>query len=889
MSAPSWRRYLRFWGKDIRGDLEDELDFHIESRVRDYVAAGMEPNQARALAHERFGNREQVRRSCELIDQRYEKQRSRADMWGAFRQDLRYAGRNLGRNPGFTAVAVLTLILGIGANSAIFSVVNGVLLRPLPYRESDRLVRLFTAFHGAGEDRYSVSQPEFMDYKGLTALFENTAAYTGAGLTLTGDGEPQRIRAMAITRDFFPVLGIAAARGRTFEGEDGRQGVEPVVLVTHEFWQSRLGADPAVVGRSLTLNGVNRRVIGILPPGHMIDGALAFIPLFINPDSLTGRASNYLSVVARLKPGVTIEQTQQALNVLTDRLNREYPTIYPTAMGHGATVVAMRDEMVGDIRPALLLLQGAVGLVLLIACVNVANLLLARGEARQREIAVRLALGASRKRVVFQLLTESGLLALLGAAGGVLLAWWGTKALLATNPEAIPRVEEIRIDTRVALATLGCGLLASLIFGLTPAIRLTRPDLNSSLRDGSRGGSESGHRQRLGRTLVAAEVALAMVVVIGAALLIRSFWTLRNVDPGFRPDRLLAVDLSLPQARYNDQAATDFYRRAVERMAALPGVQIAAASSDLPPISSGQNWDVEVEGRTLAPGEAAVSPNVRSVTRDYFKALSIPLVRGRLFGTEDNGGSLPVAVINETTARELFPRGDPVGQRIRYSSKLPWITVIGVVGDVRSMGLRELPPLEVYLLHEQLPVTTHSSGRSMYLVMRTGNEPLTLATAARGAVRELDPLLAITAIRTVDEMMDSSVASERFTMLLLGGFGAVALALAAIGVYGVMAYAVKRRTREIGIRMALGARPADVIRLVVGQGMRLAVVGVAFGAASALLVSRLMAGLLYGISPTDPLSFVAITLLLAGVALVASWLPARRAVLTRPTEALAVE
>ncbi|HSE68521.1 MAG TPA: ABC transporter permease, partial [Gemmatimonadales bacterium] len=548
MSPPNWRRYLRFWGKDIRADLDDELDFHIESRIQEYVASGMDPDRARALAHQRFGNREQVRKSCEMIDQSMETKRSRADMWGALIQDLRYAVRNLRRNPGFTAVAVLTLSLGIGANSAIFSVVNGVLLRPLAYRDSDRLVRLFTAFHGAGQDRYSVSQPEFMDYKGLTGLFENAAAYTGAGFTLTGDGgEPERIRGMTVTRDFFPVLGISAARGRTFEGEEGRQGVEPVVLLTHEFWQSRLGGDPEVLSRSLTLNGVRRRVIGILPPGVMLEGASAFIPLFINPDSLMGRATNYLSVVARLRPGITISQTQQALNALTDRLNTEYPTIYPTAMGHGATVVAMRDEMVGDIRPALLLLQGAVALVLLIACVNVANLLLARGEARQREIALRMALGASRKRVVFQLLTESGFLALLGAVGGILLAWWGTKALLAINPDAIPRVEEIRIDGRVALATLGISLLASLFFGLTPALRLTSPDLNSALKDGSRGGSESGHRQRLGRTLVMAEVALAMVVVIGAALLIRSFWTLRNVDPGFRPNGILAVDLSLPQ------------------------------------------------------------------------------------------------------------------------------------------------------------------------------------------------------------------------------------------------------------------------------------------------------------------------------------------------------
>jgi putative ABC transport system permease protein len=463
------------------------------------------------------------------------------------------------------------------------------------------------------------------------------------------------------------------------------------------------------------------------------------------------------------------------------------------------------------------------------------------------------------------------------------------KALLAVNPDAIPRVEEIRIDATVALATLGFTFLASLLFGLAPALRLTRPDLNSALKDGSRGGTDSGQRQRLGRTLVVAEIALAVIVVIGAALLIRSFWTLRNVNPGFKPDRLLALDLSLPQARYNDQAATDFYRRMVERMTALPGVEVAAAASDLPPISSGQNWDVEIAGRTLAPEESAPSPNVRAVTREYFRALSIPIVRGRSFGPEDDGGSLPVALINQTAARYIWPGADPIGQRIRYSEKLPWITIVGVMGDVRSMGLGEPAPLEVFLLHEQLPVTTRNSGRSMYLVLRTAKNPLTLATAARGAVRELDPLLAVTSIRTMTEMMDYSVASQRFTMLLLGGFGVVALTLAAIGIYGIMAYAVKRRTREIGIRMALGARPADLLWLVVGQGLRLAVFGVAVGAVGALLASRLMTRLLYGVSPTDPLTFVAITVLLGAVALLASWLPARRAVLTRPTAALTAE
>ena len=896
MSGPAWRRYLRFWATDAPADLEDELRFHLEARVDEYVAAGMTPQQARADALLRFGDVERVRRSCEQIDSSYERERRRADMWHAMLQDIRYAARTLRRSPAFTIIAVLTLALGIGANTAIFSVVNGVLLRPLPYTEPERLVRLFTAFRGSGVERYSVSQPEFMDYKGLGHVFENAAAYTGAGLTLTGGCasgssacEPERVRGIAATRDLFPVLGISPARGRNFEGEDGRQGREPVVIVTHELWQNRFGGDPGLLGRSLTLNGIARRVVGILPPDVDFNRAEAFIPIFINPDSMTGRASNYLSAVARLRPNITVEQAQRELNALTRRTNEQYANVYPASMGYGATVLSMRDEMVGDVRPALLILLGAVGLVLLIACANVANLLLARGEARQREIAVRLALGASRGRILLQLLTESTVLALVGAVGGVLLAWWGMKSLLAVNPQAIPRLEEIRIDGTVGLVTLALAVLTGILFGLAPAMQMVRGELQSSLKEGSRGGSASGQRQRLGRALVIGEIALAVVVVIGAALLVRSFWTLRNADPGFRPENVLAVDLSVPSSRYDDQATTIFYQQLVARMAALPGVRAAAAASDLPPISGGNNWDITIAGRPLAPGEAAPSPQVRVVTREYFRTLSIAAARGRFFGAEDSPSSAPVAVINETMARSLWPDADPVGQQVRFSKKLPWITIVGVARDVRSMGLSDPVPVEIYILHDQLPKVAGGSERAMYVVLRTAIDPLSLAPAARRAVREADPLIAIVGIRSMTQMVDLSVARPRFTMLLLGVFGTVAFTLAAIGIYGIMSYAVKRRAREIGIRMALGARPGDVLRLVVGQGMQLALIGLATGIAGALLATRLMGTLLYGVSATDPLTFAGIALLLAAVAFLASWLPARRAVLTDPTLALREE
>jgi putative ABC transport system permease protein len=889
MTVPTWRRYLRFWENDPRADAEDELSFHIDSRIEEFVAMGMSPEDAKAEAMRRFGDLERARARLQEIVRLQEQDRKRADMWDALRQDLRYAGRALRRNPGFTLVAVLTLALGIGANTAIFSVVNGILLRPLPYAEPDRLVRVFTAFLGSGVRRYAVSQPEFMDYKGLTQVFENAAAFSGASLTLTGDGEPERLRGMATTRDFFPVLGITPLLGRNFEEQEGRAGVEPVVMLTHELWQNRFGGDRSLLGRVLELNGRSRRVVGILPPNVTVNRAQVFIPIFINPDSLTGRATNYLSTVARLRPGVSVEQAQRELVALTKRKTEEFKGAYPASMGYSAAVVSMHQELIGDIKPPLVILLGAVVLVLLIACANVANLLLARGEARQQEIAVRLALGASSRRIIRQLLTESTVLALLGAAAGAVLAWWGMKALLSVNPEAIPRFQEIRLDATVGVVTLVLAIATGLLFGFAPAMHLVRSELQSSLREGGRGGSESGQRQRLGRSLVMVEVALAVVVVIGAALLLKSFGELRTTDPGFRADHMLAVDLSLPLARYDNAATTSFYQRLVEQMRALPGVRLAAASSDMPPVAGGNNWDIEIDGRARAPGASAPSPNVRAVTHDYFRAMMIPLAGGRGFGAEDHAASAPVALLNETAARRWWPEANPVGQRLRFDRQLPWVTIVGVARDTKSNGVREPVPPELYVLHEQLPAAGGGTERTMYVLLKTSVDPATLTQPARAAVRQLDPQLAITNVRTVEQLLDFSIAQQRFLMLLLAVFGVVALSLAAIGIYGIMSYAVKRRTREIGIRIALGGAPRDVLWLVVGQGMRLAAIGLALGLGAALAATPLMAGLLFGVQPRDPMTFFGIGLLLTSVALGATWVPARRAVRTDPNVALRTE
>ncbi len=885
--SPPRRRYARLW-RNITAEVDDELRFHLESRIREYRDAGMSEDDARAAALARFGDVDRVRETCETIDHLSDRERRRTRMWDTLRQDVIHALRAFRRTPGFTLVAILTLALGIGANTAIFSVVNGVLLRPLPYTEPDRLVRLYTAFHGSGELRYGMSQPEFMDYKGLTHIFENAAAFTGTRVTLTGDDEPRHVRGIAATRDLLPVLGVTPFLGRNFEGDEGRSGTEPVVIVAHEFWQTHFGGDPSLLDRTIQLNGIGRRVIGILPPQAALADAELFTPLFIHPDSLTHRTFNYLNGVARLRPGVTLAHAQRELNALTARSVQAWPSDYPADMGYGATVAGMHEEIVGDIRPALLVLLGAVGLVLLIACANVANLLLARGEVRQREIAVRMAIGAGRGRVLRQLLTESMLLAGAGAVVGMLLAWWGLRTIIALSPESIPRVEEVRIDVVVGFVALGATLLTGVLFGLFPALQLMRTDVQTALKDGGRTGSGAGTRSSLGRLLVVGEIALAVVVVIGATLLVRSYGALRNVDAGFAPAQRLVVDLSLPGTRYDGQTTVTFYRQLVDQLRGLPGVESAAAASDLPPVAGGNNWDIEIDGRPVPEGQSAPSPNIRSVTHDYFATLAIGVLQGRVFTTEDNEGSLPVAVINETAARRIWPGEDPVGKRVRFGARRPWVTIVGVARDVRSAGLAEAPSSELFLLHGQM-LGIATPERAMYLVVRTSGEPMALVDRVRATIRETDPMLAIGTIRTLDDIVTRSVARQRFTATLLTAFGVVALVLAAVGIYGIMSYGVRLRTREIGIRMALGAQSRDVLALFVGQGMRLAAMGLAAGVLAAFALARLMTRLLFGVAPSDPVTYVSIVLLLAAVALLATWIPARRAVRVDPMRALRAE
>ena len=878
--------FRNFWRRNIRADVEDELTFHLEASITELVQGGMSRDDAEREARRRFGSVEGARERCETIDHLHERDKRRADFFESLKQDVRYAIRSLARTPGFTAVVVLTLALGICANTAMFSVVNAVLLKPLPYKDPHQLVRVFSSFRGSGNLQYPASQPEFMDYKSLSNVFENAAAYTAASLTLTGDGEPQRLRGLNVTRDFFPVLGMVPAAGRLFEGDDGRAGTEPKIIVTDAFWRAKFGADPSLLGRTLPINGIMRRVVAILPPDASFAGAEVFIPAYINPDSMSGRSSNFLNVVARLRPGISVDKAQGEANTLTKTLNERFPVNYPSSMGFGARVISLRNDTVGSAEPALLILLGSVALVLLIACANVANLLLARGEARQREIAVRLALGAGRRRVITQLLTESTLLALVGAAVGSAFAWWGTRAIVAMSAGAIPRAEGIRIDMTVGLVTLALAVVTGILFGLAPALQLARGDVQATLRDGARGGSEGRSRHRFGKVLVAAEMALAVVVVIGAALLVRSFTILQRVDPGFDARNLLTVDLSLPAARYDGAAAISFYQQLIDRAGAMPGVRVAAAATALPPNAPGNNLDIFIDGRATPPGGTLPSPNFVVVTRRYFEALGIRPVQGRAFSDVDAPTSEPVAVINETTARRVWPEGNAIGQRVRTSQRRPWMTIVGIVPDVHSNGLDQPAPAELYVMHEQRLATAGGAERSLFLVLRTATDPMAVANGARTAVKEIDPLLAITGVRSMTEIMERSVARPRFAMRLLTAFGALALVLAAIGIYGIMAYGVKRRTREIGIRMALGAQRSSVLALIVRQGMALAAAGLMAGTLGALFITRYMTALLYGVQPFDAITFGAVVVVLGGVALLASWIPARRAVSANAVEAL---
>ncbi|HET7623308.1 MAG TPA: ABC transporter permease [Gemmatimonadaceae bacterium] len=801
-------------------------------------------------------------------------------------QDVRYGTRMLARTPAFTAAAVLALALGIGANAAIFSVVDAVLIRPLPYENPERLAVILHDGDGP------VSPANFADWRDQSRSFESMGAAEYWTPNATGAEEPEKLWALHVTPSIFPTLGIAPLLGRTFLAEEGERGAEHEVVLGYSFWQRRFGGDPRIVGGSITLDGAQYTVVGVMPRDFKFapfwaTKAELWAPLVV--DAAKGREANSLRVFARLAPGVSMRQAQAEMAAVTTRLEREYP-----GTNRDISLQPLKDKVVGDIRPALLVELAAVGFVLLIACANVAHMLLARAAARRRELALRTALGASRVRVMRQLLIESLLLALLGGGAGLLLALGGIRALVALGPAGIPRIETIGLDARALLFLLVVSLLTGVGFGVVPALRASATDPNDALKEGGRGSTEGIARNRFRSLLMASEFAMALVLLVGAGLMIRSFIALRAIDPGFDPHELLTMVVPVAGSR---EAAPErraiFYEQLLQRVRTLPGVVSASAINHLP--LAGDEWGrtFRVEGRPLVHPADAPAATYRVVFPGYFRTMQIPVLRGRDVNESDDLSAPAVVVVNEFLASRYWPGEDPIGKRITLDrperDSTSWLTVVGVVKNAVQGDWTAAKHEEIYLPFLQNRSYLEDSGAHIAyqtLVIRTSRDAAALAPAVRNVVWSLDENLPVSEVRTMDAVVARSTAQPRFNLFLLATFAAVAIMLAAVGIYGVMSYSVSRRTHEIGLRMALGARPADVIRVVVGQALVLAVVGASAGFVGALALGRFMSSFLYGVRPSDPLTFLATSFLLGAVALVASYIPARRATRIDPLLAL---
>jgi putative ABC transport system permease protein len=803
-------------------------------------------------------------------------------------QDLRYAIRLLGKSPAFTAIAVLTLALGIGANTAIFTVVNAVLLRPLGFRDPSRVVLV------AEKSAYptlSTSYENYVDWRAQSHSFESLEATRGATIALTGAGEPERLNLRMATAPLFSLLGVNAILGRIFLAEEDRAGGAPVAVLSYGLWRRRFGGSRDILGKSITLDSQPYTVIGVLPSGfELLQPADVFLPFTPWAKTLPDDRNWHpgIFVIGRLKEGISREQARTEMVGITKRLEEQYP-IYNT--GISADVVGLQEQLVKNVRPALLLLLGAVAAVLLIACVNVANLLLARAASRGREVAIRTSMGASRWRVTRQLITESLLLSLAGGALGLLFAWASLGPLLKISAASVPAVFAVSLDRWVLSFTLVVSILTGLLFGIVPALRTAKLDLRETLNESSRGSTSGPGHHRIRGALVAAEMALAMLLLVGSGLLLRSFSRLQDVPPGFQADHLLVADLLLSQGTYaKPEQRFEFFDRLVERAKSLPGVRSAGAASFLPVSGGGGLLHFNISGRPPKSPHDYTAAGYRTITPNYFETLGMPLVQGRFFTAADTEKAPAVVVINAAMARTYFPGENPLGKRMQIGatpeSDVPWMEVVGVVGDVRQ-GLDLDPKAEMYLPYRQadqvLPVFQLS------IVLRTAADPMLEASALRSALAEIDPNQPLVRVRTMEENMAATAAQPRFRTWLIGIFAALALVLAGVGVYGVMSYTVTQRTSEIGIRVTLGAQPEDVFRIVVGEGLRLALAGVGVGILAALALTRLLQGFLFGVSAYDPLTFGAVAMILTSVAVAASFFPARRATLVDPMVALRYE
>jgi putative ABC transport system permease protein len=810
-------------------------------------------------------------------------QRLEEDMF----QDLRFGFRMLLKNPGFTLIAVLTLALGIGANAAIFSVVNAAWLRPLPYPEAEQLV--LVAHHNTKRaGNFELTPGGYLDVREQSKSFARLAAYVAQDFNLTGAGEPERLRGQSVSASLFPLLKVSPSAGRVFTDADDRAGASRVVILSHQLWQRRFGAQADLIGQTLTLDDQSCTVVGVMPPGFDFPDKETelWVPLVFAANAANDRTAYYLSGIARLKPGVTLATAQSELDVIARNLALAFPQ---SNTDLGFSVESLHESLVSGFKQALFVLLGAVGCVLLIACVNVANLLLARAAVREKELAVRAALGAGRLRLLRQLLTESTLLALCGGALGLLLAVWGIKVLKLINPEgpgAIARLDEVSLDFRVLGFTLGVACLTGILFGLAPALQISKPDLQHALKEGGRGFT-GAHGHRLRSLLVVTEIALSLVLLTGAGLLIRSFVRLQSVDLGFNPERLLTLRVELSDGKSQDLTRrVSFYQQVIERVRALPGVEAVGIVNAAPIVSPGMRSAIVVEDKPDPPPGQPQLANNRVVNPDYFRTLGVPLLKGRPLSAQDNLQTPAVAMINQAMARRYWGDEDPVGKRFKFApraSDAPWLMVVGVVGDIRQGGLNAAPFPELYMPFTQ----GHQRwARPRVLFVRTAGDPLNLVAAVKEQIWAVDKDQTVWAVRTMEEIVARSLAARRFNLWLLGAFATLALVLASVGIYGVISYAVSQRTREIGVRLALGAARRDILKLIVGQGLVLTLCGVGSGVVASLALTRWLSTLLFEVSPTDPLTFAGVALLLTAVALLACYLPARRATKVKPLTAL---
>jgi putative ABC transport system permease protein len=881
-------------------EIVEEQALHLEAAYEDALAAGLSEAEAEARALRSYdwrllecelsrAERPLTARLREQVPWRPDNSPRRRLRMETLWQDVRFGARSLMKQPSFVALAALTLSLGIGANTAIFSVVNTVLLRSLPYKDAEQLVAVWEA--PTKTDQAVFSPAEFLDYQAQNQSFTEMAAYRLMYFTLTGQGEPEQLDGMIVSANFFSLLGVQAELGRIFQPEDGRAGAPRVAVISHDFWLQRFGGASNVVGKTLTLSGAPATLIGVMPSEFKDTSQSNERQIWLNPhqvvpdwipnstvDLLSMRHTGYLQVIARLKPNVAMRQAQADLDAIAARLQGQSPR----PSGHSARIISLHEQTVGNVRPTLLILLGAVSLVLLIACANCASLMLARATERHKEMAIRTALGASRWRIMRQLLVESLLLAGSGGAGGWLLAVWSVQLIVASSLREIPRLNEIGLDYRVLAFTFVVSILTGLIFGLAPALAAAKPDLNTALKEGLR--SATAGRNRLRQTLVVAEVALALVVLIGAGLLVGSFARLLAVKPGFNPQHLLTMRIDLTNQRYSKSVDKKrFVTELNARLEAVPGVESVGIGDDLPIAGTNSSTSLKIKDRPAASPADLVSVGLHVINPHYFDALGTRLLKGRVFTERDAAGAPSVFIINETLARRLWPNEDSLGKMVRYNSADPWGEIVGVVEDVKFDGLHLASTPHLFEPYQQ------NAWSFLVGVIRSPLDQSTLLAAAQHEVKSLDPDLPFSNVRTMEGVVAQSLATRRFVLLLFGLFAGLALLLATVGVYGVLTASVSQRTRELGVRIALGATARDVGRLIVGQGLKLVLSGIALGLVGSLALQRMIEKLLFGVSPTDPLTYIAIALFLIGVALVACWIPARRATKVDPLVALRSE